>query len=167
MFGLFGKREKKEELTALEVSDESIVAMADGELLDIAKVKDPMFAEKMMGETTAFAYEGDSVTVCAPANGTLSVLFPTGHAFGITMNNGVELLVHIGIDTVNSKGDGFRTLKKQGDAVKAGEPVVTVDLKKLRKSYDMSTMLVVTDQADHAIAFKDPCTVKRGDSVIK
>lgn len=169
--GLFDKLFKKEEeivLPELNVSDDAIVALADGELIDVTTVSDPVFAEKMMGDSVAFKYAGDKVVLCAPANGTLSVLFPTGHAFGVTMNNGVELLVHCGVNTVEANGDGFRLMKKkQGDSVKAGDPIVEADLKKLSAKYDMSTMLIITNANEQAIAFKEPCSVKRGDSVIK
>lgn len=169
--GLFDKLFKKEEeikLPALEnVSDEDIVAIADGKIIDIASVSDPVFAEQMMGKSTAFAYEGKTV-LCSPANGTLGVLFPTGHAYGIVMNNGVELLVHCGVDTVNAKGDGFRLLdKKQGDPVKAGDPIVEVDVNKLSKTYDMSTMLIITNANGKEYEFVDPQPVTRGQKVTK
>ncbi|NCB32634.1 MAG: PTS glucose transporter subunit IIA, partial [Erysipelotrichia bacterium] len=86
--GLFGNNEPK--LPPLDADDSSIVAPADGELIDVTKVSDPVFAEKMMGDSIAFAYDTDKTVICAPANGTLTVLFPTGHAFGITMKNGIE-----------------------------------------------------------------------------
>ena len=169
--GLFDKLFKKEEevkLPELSVSDDAIVAIADGEMIDVTTVSDPVFAEKMMGDSVAFRYSGDKVVLCAPANGTLSVLFPTGHAFGITRNDGVELLVHCGVNTVEANGDGFRLLsKKQGDTVKAGDPIVEADLRKLSQKYDMSTMLIITNANEKTITFKTPCPVKRGDSVIQ
>ena len=169
--GLFDKLFKKEEeivLPELNVSDDDIVALADGELIDIASVPDPVFAEQMMGKSTAFKYNKDKVVLCSPANGTLGVLFPTGHAYGVAMNNGVELLVHCGVDTVNAKGDGFRLLgKKQGDTVKAGDPIVEVDVKKLSQTYDMSTMLIITNANDKEIDFIDPQPVTRGQKVTK
>ncbi len=169
--GLFDKLFKKEEtvsLPALDVSDDDIVAIADGDLIDIHTVSDPVFAEEMMGKSTAFVYHQDKVTLCSPVNGTLAVLFPTGHAYGLLTADGVELLVHCGIDTVNAQGDGFKLLgKKQGDTVKAGDPIVEVDLKKLSKQYDMATMLIVTNANGKEIAFIDPQSVKRGQSVIR
>ena len=169
--GLFDKLLKKEEpinLPELNVSDEDIVALADGELIDITTVSDPVFAEQMMGKSIAFKYNTDKVVLCSPANGTLSVLFPTGHAYGITTNEGAELLIHCGVDTVNAKGDGFRLLnKKQGDSVKAGDPIVEVDINKLSKTYDMSTMLIITNPNDLEFNFIDPQSVNRGQSVIK
>jgi PTS system glucose-specific IIA component len=168
--GLFDKFLKKEEpvsLPELNLDDSAIVAIADGEIIDIATVSDPVFAEQMMGKSTAFKYDKKTV-LCSPANGTLSVLFPTGHAYGIVTNEGVELLVHCGVDTVNAKGDGFRLLgKKQGDPVKAGDPIVEVDVPKLAKTYDMSTMLIITNANDKELDFIDPQPVTRGQSVIK
>ena len=168
--GLFDFFKKKEEvvLEPVNVDDDAIVALADGHLIDISEVPDPVFAEKMMGDGVAFKYDGDKTILCAPANGTLTVLFPTGHAFGVTTNTGVELLIHCGIDTVNANGDGFRLMKKrQGDEVKAGDPIVEVDLKKLSRNYDMSTMLILTNANGKEIAFVEPKDVKRGESVIK
>ena len=168
--GLFDKFLKKEEpisLPELNVGDDAIVAIADGEVIDITTVSDPVFAEQMMGKSTAFKYDKKTV-LCSPANGTLSVLFPTGHAFGIVTNEGVELLVHCGVDTVNAKGDGFRLLnKKQGDPVKAGDPIVEVDVPKLSNTYDMSTMLIITNANDKQLDFIDPQPVTRGQSVIR
>lgn len=163
--GLFGFMKKKE--ADIHGSENAIVAVADGEVIDVAEVSDPVFAQKMMGDSIAFRFSEDRVTITSPADGELTALFPTGHAFGVTMKNGVELLVHIGIDTVNAKGDGF-TLhkKKQGDQVKAQEAIVDVDLKKLGVHYDMSTMLIITNANGQEIHFIAPGRVRRGQSVI-
>ncbi|MBQ6493463.1 MAG: PTS glucose transporter subunit IIA [Erysipelotrichaceae bacterium] len=161
------KKEETVELPELNLDDSAIVALADGEIIDIKTVSDPVFAEEMMGKSIAFKYSGKTI-LCSPANGTLSVLFPTGHAFGVTTNEGVELLIHCGVDTVNAKGDGFKLMnKKQGDSVKAGDPIVQVDVDKLAKTYDMSTMLIITDANDKELDFIDPQSVTRGQSVIK
>ncbi len=167
--GIFDKLFKKEEikLPQVEASDDAIVAVADGDMIDVTTVSDPVFAEKMMGESTAFKFDKDKVVLCAPANGTLTVLFPTGHAFGITRTDGVKLLVHCGVNTVEAKGDGFRLLnKKQGDTVNAGDPIVEVDLRKLSANYDMSTMLIITNPNGKKFHFLDPQPVTRGQSVI-
>ena len=167
--GLFDKLFKREpELEPLNVDDEAIVALADGKVKDIKSVTDPVFAEEMMGKSLAFDFDGDNVTLCAPANGTLAVLFPTGHAFGLSKGDGTEILVHCGVDTVNSKGEGFKLCdKKQGDAVKAGDPIVKVNLKLLREKYDMSTMMILTANPKNLEFKKDLGEVKRGDSVIE
>ena len=98
------------------------------------------------------------------------------HWFGLLSNmgdvsasrDGDELLVHCGVDTVSANGDGFKLLdKKQGDRVNAGDPIVEVDLKKLKETYDMSTMLVITNPNGKTFEFVGPCDVKLGQSVIK
>ena len=169
--GLFDKLFKKVTEPVIEplyVADSDIVAPADGKIIDVKTVPDPVFAEEMMGKTIAFKFDGDSVAVCAPANGTLKVMFPTGHAFGIETAEGVEILIHIGIDTVNANGDGFKICgKKQGDKVKAGEPIVKVDMKKLSEKYDTSTMLIITNDNKKEISFIDSQPVTRGSSLLK
>ena len=143
MFDLFKKKVSYE---PLDLDDSKISSLGKGKLIPIESVSDEMFAQKMLGDSIAFAFTGNGVNVFAPVNGTLSVMFPTGHAFGITTDDGVEVLVHIGINTVASKGAGFKVLdKKQGDTVKAGDPVVAVDFDKLSAQYDMATMLIITD----------------------
>ena len=160
MFKLFKK--------TVATENKGIVAPADGNMFSIENVSDPMFAQKLLGDGVAFKYEGDSVVVCAPASGSLSALFPTGHAFGLTTHEGVEVLVHCGINTVESNGEGFKLLKKkQGDAVKAGDPIIEVNVKKLSEKYDMSTMLIITNPNDKTITFKEPGSYKLGDSIIK
>ena len=157
--GLFGGLFKKKD---------EIVALADGKVVETKSVSDPMFAEEMMGKTLVFNYDADTVTLHSPASGTLTVLFPTGHAFGITTDDGVELLVHCGVDTVSANGDGFKLLdKKQGDKVNAGDPIVEVDVKKLKEKFDMSTMLVITNPNGKTLEFVGPCDIKLGQSVIK
>ena len=168
MFNFFKKKnEDVVKLAPLNCNDDEIVSIVDGKLINITTVPDATFAGKIMGDGVAFVCDGDSVTFCSPANGKLEALFPTGHAYGIKMNNGVVILVHIGINTVEENGKGFEILgKSQGDVVKAGEPIVKVDMKTLREKYDMSTMLIVTDTADHKLKMSEPKEVKRGDEVI-
>ena len=162
---LFNSAEK---LEPFDVDDNEIVAVADGKIVENSTITDEVFAQEMMGKTITFNYDKDKVTLCAPANGVLTVLFPTGHAFGITTNTGVELLVHCGVNTVNSKGEGFKLCsKKQGEAVKAGDPIVEVNLKLLKQTYDMSTMLIVTNPNDKEINFIAPQTVTRGQSLLQ
>lgn len=139
--GLFDKLLKKELPVYV---DTDVVAVGTGELVKPEKLSDPIFKEEMMGQTVGF--ELTDGTVVAPCNGTLEVVFPTGHAFAIRTKDGKGLLVHIGVDTVNMNGDGFKVLKKQGDEVKVGETVVKVDLNKVKNAgYDSTIMLVVTE----------------------
>ncbi len=159
-----GIDEKKSTKTVESHEDGEIVAIADGEMISIESVKDEAFASKALGDGVAFHLNSD--VVCAPANGELTMVFPTGHAFGITANDGTELLVHIGLNTVELNGEGFEVLAKQGELIKAGEPVVRVNRKLLEeKGYDLTTMLVVTNANGKDIEFDTYGTVKEGKKI--
>jgi len=101
-----------------------------GRVIPLAEVPDPTFAGGSMGPGVAIDPTGD--TIVAPADGTVVALFPTGHAVGLKLTDGTEVLIHIGIDTVSLKGDGFTKLVKQKDAVTAGQPLVRFDAAKIR-----------------------------------
>ncbi|MFT9213220.1 glucose PTS transporter subunit IIA [Liquorilactobacillus ghanensis] len=142
-------------------SDDAIVAVSDSKLLKLDNVKDETFASKVLGDGVAFELKDD--VICSPANGTLVSVFPTGHAFGILTNTGVELLVHIGINTVNLKGDGFDVLVKQDQKVRAGQPLVRVDRDKIKQAgYDLTTILVITDAKGQKVNLKTDGVVKTG-----
>ena len=121
-----------------------ICSPVNGWCMDLSEVEDPVFSEKMMGEGTAVKPEENKVK--APCSGRLSMIFPTKHAFGITTDDGVGVLVHIGLDTVELNGRGFRVFKTQNDRIKKGETVVEFDETYLKdKAYNMTTMVIVTD----------------------
>ena len=168
--GLFDKLFKKEELPEQNFADGEVVAYLAGKRLPTAEISDPMFAEEMMGPTIAIVPSAKKSTVVSPVNGTAMVVFPTGHAFGIETPDGYQYLVHIGIDTVNLKGQGFKVLTKQGETVKAGQPMVEVNFQSIRDAgYDPVTMLIVTMvPEDHQpVEFKDFDEVKLGDIINK
>ena len=123
--------------------DSLIYAPAKGLCIDISNVDDNAFASKIMGDGVAIIPEENIIK--SPVDGKLTMIFNTGHAFGILSNDGVEILIHIGIDTVNEEGKGFEILKKSGDSVKKGTPIVKLELNYLKSKYDMSTMLIVTN----------------------
>jgi PTS system beta-glucosides-specific IIC component len=155
-----GKRSMaKEEV----LSNNEILAIADAEQVAIETVNDDIFAKKMMGDGVAFKLMED--TISSPVNGVISVLYPTGHAFGIVDAEGIEYLCHIGIDTVKAEGKGFTVLKKQGDDIIAGEPIVKLDLQNLEKEYDLTTMLIVTNDNNKTIHFKNPGPVVEGQVI--
>ncbi len=162
---MFGGLFKKETLSSVSCKDNELVSIVDGEQIDIKSVSDEVFAQEMLGKSIAFKTSGDNATIYAPCDGTLSVVYPTGHCFGITKKDGVEILVHIGVDTVEANGDGFKVLHKQDDVVKAGDPIVKVDIAKLAKTYDMSIMFIITNANNKEVEFKDNSTVKRGDVI--
>lgn len=156
---------KRKEVNTVVCSDDEFVAVANGTLIPLESVSDPAFASKMMGD--GIAIELSEGTICAPCNGTLDVAYPTGHAFGITRNDDVGILIHIGVNTVENNGKGFEVLATQGQTVKAGDPLVKVDLKSLSKKYDMVTMLIVTDPNEKEISFIDCQEVKKGQVISK
>ena len=104
----------------------------------------------------------------SPVSGTVSMLFPTGHAVGITTDEGVELLMHIGIDTVTLNGQGFVAHVKQGDKVKAGQPLMDVDLDFVKsKGLSTETPIIVTNpDATQSISCAKTGTVRAGDKLM-
>lgn len=166
MFNLFRKNQNNEKLLPVDCAYNEIVAPVNAVQIALEDVEDEVFSEKIMGDGVAFRLQGDEITVCAPANGTLTAVFDTGHAFGVTTGDGIEILIHIGIDTVELQGDGFKILdKKVGDTIQAGEPVVRVELKKVREKYDTTTMLIVPNTNGHDIRFAAPGEVTRGQVI--
>lgn len=112
-----------------------------GKLVSMSDVKDPVFSQKMMGD--GFAIVPSANEVVSPVDAMIEVLYPTGHAIGLRTADGIELLIHLGIDTVKSKSNSFKLLKQVGDSVKAGEPIIQMNLKQLLKEgYDMTTPIV-------------------------
>ena len=139
MFDIF---KKKEEI--LVRSDKDIVAPVSGKMMPASQLSDQMFREEMMGQTIGILPSDG--TICSPINGTLEMMYPTGHAFAVRRSDNEGILAHIGIDTVNLKGQGFKVLKKQGASVNAGEPIVLADLNIIKKAgLDTTVMLVITE----------------------
>lgn len=124
--------------------EQSLVAPVSGRTIDIKDVPDAVFAEKMAGDGLAIDPTGD--TFVAPADGELTMLFGTKHAYGMTLDKGVQILVHIGLDTVSLNGEGFTALKEQGDRVKKGEPIVRIDRDFIKsKGFSLTTPVIFTD----------------------
>lgn len=120
-----------------------------GQAAPIANVPDPAFSGKMLGDGFAVAPSSSDGTlvVCAPAAGTLSMVFKTGHAFSVTTPEGLDVLVHVGLDTVELKGEGFTPLASQGDTVTAGQPIIEVDLPLLKaKGKNTITPVVLSNK---------------------
>ncbi|MFM0818792.1 beta-glucoside-specific PTS transporter subunit IIABC [Streptococcus suis] len=161
MFGL-PKEKISTSTPTTTVSDEAIVAVANGVLVPLEEVNDEVFASKAMGDGVALV--PSSGDIVSPVNGILSTVFPTGHAYGIVRSDGVEVLVHIGINTVDLSGVGFKSLVQQGQIVKAGQKIATVDLGLLKsKGYDTSIMTIITDAKDKNIVLKTSGDVYAGD----
>ena len=135
MFNFFKKNSKKEI---------NLVAPITGKTLDLSKVPDKVFAEKLAGDGIGIEPIGDIIV--APADGELSLVFKTKHAFAITLNSGVELLIHIGIDTVSLNGEGFEQLVEAGTMVKAGTPIIKINKDFiLSKGFSLITPVLITN----------------------
>ena len=123
----------------------SVASPANGKLVDLTSVNDEAFASKAMGDGFAIELEGNKIY--SPVDGEIQVAFPTGHAFGI-MSNDVEVLIHIGIDTVNLNGEGFHSVVSVGNKVKSGDLLVELDADSLKnKNYDLTTMILFPNNA--------------------
>ena len=119
-----------------------------GKYIKMEDVPDDAFASKMMGE--GIAVDPDDENVYAPADGTVVFIYPTLHALGFKCDDGTSLLIHLGIDTVNLKGEGFTALVKEGDNVKLGTPMIKMDLNYLRKNAkSMISPVIVTELAEN------------------
>lgn len=103
----------------------AIIAPISGTTIDLSEVPDPVFAEKMAGDGIAINSTGD--TVVAPCDGTISLIMDSGHAFAITTSNGIELLVHVGLETVTLNGEGFEILQAVNAKVTAGAPILKLN----------------------------------------
>lgn len=137
MFNLFGKKKKSANVVA-------VYAPADGKVMPITEVKDDVFSTKMLGD--GLAVKADNGEIFAPVAGEITTVFPTKHAIGITTEQGLEILIHLGLDTVELKGELFETLIKVGDKVKAGDPIVKMDLAKIQAAgYDDTVIVVYTN----------------------
>ena len=119
-------------------------SILDGKVMPIEEAPDDVFSQKIMGDGVAI--EPTNTVVTAPADCDVSVVMAdTGHACGLTLPNGVELLIHVGVDTVDMNGEGFKLLVSEGDHVKAGQPLIEFDPEKIRAAgHPCTTMLIVT-----------------------
>lgn len=145
------KIEQKEDSVETISEETSIYAPVKGEVLPISESADEVFASKAMGDGVAINPTEDMMY--APADGTISLVFPTGHAVGITLNNGVELLIHAGIDTVKMEGEGFKNFVAVGDTVKKGDKLLSFDRNLIvEKGYQTQTMLLVAKDGGKALS---------------
>lgn len=138
-----------------------------GQVKPLSEAVDPVFAQGVMGTgVLVLPSEGELV---APVDGVVSVLFPTKHAIGLVSDDGVELLVHIGMDTVNLEGKGFEAHVKQGDHVKVGDKLISFDIETIKEAgYPVETPVIVTNQNDYqpdAVGTL-PREIKRGEDLL-
>lgn len=133
-----------------KAEDVILYAPVNGDGVALDKVNDKMFADKVLGDGIAVIPKEE--VIYAPCNGVISMVAVTKHAFGITADNGAEILVHIGFDTVSLNGEGFQIYVKQGQKVKANDQVLKVDISLMKeKQIDMTIPVVVTNSSEYEI----------------
>ena len=145
---------------------EIIASPLTGEVVAQKEIEDEVFASGAMGK--AIAINPTDGTVYAPANATVTTIFPTGHAIGLTTENGAEILIHIGLDTVELDGEGFEKFVQEKDKVTAGQKLITFDIDLIKKrGYSTQTPIVVTNtDAFEDILFTDETSIEEGDYLL-
>ncbi|PKF21127.1 PTS glucose/maltose transporter subunit IIBCA [Macrococcoides caseolyticum] len=140
-------------------------AVADGEVIDITSVNDPVFSQKMMGE--GYAVKPESEEVVSPVDGEIISIFPTKHAIGIRTNDGIEVLVHMGIETVQMKQPASRVVVNDGQKVKAGDTLAYMDLVAVRAEGKDTTIIIVMTNSDKVdtLQLNKTGIVQKGETV--
>ena len=146
---------------------EEVYSVADGEVIALEQVKDPVFSQKMMGD--GFAVEPENGNIVSPVSGTVSSVFPTKHALGLVTEAGLEVLVHIGLDTVSLEGKPFTVHVAEGQKVAAGDLLVTADLDAIRAAGRETSTIVVFTNADaiHSVKLEQTGTLAANTVVAK
>jgi PTS system glucose-specific IIA component len=154
MFGFF-KRKMRE-----------VYAPVDGEILSLKSVNDEVFSTKMLGDGVAIMPITSSFT--APIDGVISKIFPTNHAYSIKSDKDLEIMVHIGLDTVSLDGKGFTRIASEGDVVKVGDVIIEADLGYLSScAKDMITPIIILEDSDVKKIDKNFTVVKAGDKIME
>ena len=137
----FLKKLSNEKNKEQEVKKEQIVPLTNGELVSISQVPDEVFSSKMMGD--GFAMKTNDGVIVSPVEGTIVTVFPTKHAIAISSVDGRDVLIHLGVDTVNLKGEGFETFVEENQKVKVGDKLVKMDVEFIEKNAKSSMPIVV------------------------
>lgn len=161
-FNLFKKKHQKESNPIV------VKSPVDGQAVPLEQIPDEVFSTKVLGDGIAvIPQEADALTVYSPISGTISLFADTCHAVGLTTPEGVELLLHFGLDTVNLNGEGFTPRATQGEKIKAGQPLMDVDLTVLKKNkLNPITILVISDTKDYTPIFYTGNNVSAGKEVV-
>lgn len=149
--GPSSQENQEEEVVApvTERADETLRSPIVGEVVALSEVNDPVFSSGVMGQ--GIAVKPSKGVVYAPADAEIAIAFPTGHAYGLKTDNGAEILIHVGIDTVSLNGEGFEAKVSQGDRVRAGDIIGTFDSEVIAANgLDDTTMVIITNTMDYA-----------------
>lgn len=137
----------------------------NGKVMKLENVQDEVFSKKVMGD--GIAIEPVDGKIYAPFTGKLEVCFPTGHAYGIKAKNGLEVLIHLGIDTVDLEGEGFTMHVKQGDRIKQGQLLCTMDLEKIKKMNRLTTVIIVFTSGESVEVITSDKDIIHGDNILR
>lgn len=144
--------------------EEKIYSPVDGRVMPITEAPDQVFSQKIMGDGCCF--ELANGTVVSPVDGTITTIFDTKHAIGITSKKGTEMILHVGMDTVSLSGEGFTAFVKTGDSIKVGDKLLEVDIEKIKdKVPSMVTPLVITNLEGKAVHLAKEGEVKQRELI--
>ncbi|MGW9527238.1 beta-glucoside-specific PTS transporter subunit IIABC [Paenibacillus terrae] len=136
--------------TEIQANPNEVMMAVEGQIVPLTSVNDEVFASEAMGKGAGIVPINGTVT--APVNGTVSSVYKTGHAIGIVSDSGIELLIHIGINTVKLKGQHFNPLVKENDQIKMGDKLVEFDLEQIKASgYDPTVMVIITNSTNYQV----------------
>lgn len=156
MFGFFKRN--------VVLPEHAVVSVADGNLVKLENVKDQAFAQKMLGD--GIAIDPRNEYIVSPCKGMITMMYPTLHAFGITGDDGIEILVHIGIDTVKLNGKGFTRYVGEGSRVQPGDKIISFDPKYLQdEDLDLTTMVLFPGN-EKTLKIKKEGYVRKGKDII-
>ncbi len=151
---------------AATVNTIELMAPVNGTLISIEEVKDEVFSAGILGKGVGILPSDGKIY--APADGSIESVFETNHAITLMAENGGEILIHVGLDTVNLKGKGFKPMVKTGDTVKAGELIMEVNLEQIKSAgFDPTVLMVITNSDEFNISAESGRQVKKSDNVLK
>lgn len=154
MFSKFMKKNKVQVFSPL-----------NGQVLSLEQVPDPVFSQKMMGEGVAIMPTGGDVV--APIDGTVVLISKTKHAIGIRAKDNTEVLIHVGLETVTLKGEGFTVFVNEGDAVSVGQKLIAVDWNLIKEKVpSIITPIVITNSAERSVDYVDAAASVAGETLV-
>lgn len=168
--GLIGKLLKKEDdkktiKRSINEEEGKVYAPVNGKVVTLESLGDGMFSEKIMGDGVVITPSDGKFF--SPVSGTVESVFPTGHAYGIRTNTGIEVLIHIGLDTVSLNGKGFHPHVTQGQKVSAGDRLATIDLEIIKNAgYQVETIIIVTSENEITGRISADTAVKAGERLL-
>lgn len=155
-----------EPINVEEIKETEIYAPGTGHIIPLSEVPDKVFSEKMMGDGVGFVPEKGEIV--APFDGTVKTIFPTKHAIGLESESGVEVLIHIGIDTVKLNGEGFESLVNADESVTQGQPLMKINLAYLKEHAPSTvTPIIITNLGDKTLTVEDVESVDPGKAIMK